>query len=110
MTPDDKFPTTHNGYDALLPRDIAVLESAVQSALESFERLTAHFTKLTAIARFALHIEMREEDRRYVLQAMKELSEQGEEDLQRRHDALRLTASRYWLARYGGEANRKARH
>lgn len=110
MTPDDKIPTAHNARDAMLPRDIAVLESAVQSALESFERLAAHFTKLSAIARFALHAEMGDGDRRYVLQAMHELSEQGEDDLQRRHDALRLTASRYWLARYGGEANPSARH
>ncbi|MDN7430399.1 hypothetical protein CFB89_07710 [Burkholderia sp. AU16741] len=73
----------------------SIPKCAVQGALESFERLMAHFTKLTAIARFALHAEMRDEDRRYVLQAMHELSEQGEEDLQRRHEALRLTASRY---------------
>ncbi len=109
MTPDDKFPTAHSACDATLPRDIAVLETAVQSALESFERFAGHFAKLTAIARFALHVEMGEEDGRYVLQAMRELSEQGAEDLQRRHVALRLTASRYWLARYGGEANRPAR-
>ncbi|WP_186100901.1 hypothetical protein [Burkholderia gladioli] len=110
MTPDDKFPSASRAFDATLPRDIAVLETAVQSALESFEHLTGHFTKLTAIARFALQVEMGDEDRRYVLQAMRELSEQGEEDLQRRHDALRLTASRYWLARYGGEANRSVQH
>ncbi|WP_186131962.1 hypothetical protein [Burkholderia gladioli] len=110
MTPDEKFPTAHLAFDATLRRDVAVLETAVQSALESFECLTGHFTKLTAIARFALQVEMGDEDRLYVLQAMRELSEQGKEDLQRRHDALRLTASRYWIARYGGEANRSARH
>lgn len=94
----------------MLLRDIAVLESAVQSALESFHHVATHYSRLTAIARFALHVEMRDEDRRYVLQAIRELTELGEDDLQRRHDALRLTASRYWLARYGGEANGSARH
>jgi len=94
----------------MLPRDIAVLESAVQSALESFQHVATHYSRLAAIARFGAHVEMRDEDRHYVLQAIRELTELGEEDLQRRHDALRLTASRYWLARYGGETHRSARH
>ncbi|WP_423381086.1 hypothetical protein [Burkholderia sp. LMG 32019] len=110
MTPEDKFPTAPNARDPMLPRDIAVLESAVQSALESFQHVATHYSRLTAIARFALHVEMSDEDRRYVLQAIRDLTELGEEDLQRRHDTLRLTASRYWLARYGGDVQRSARH
>ncbi|WP_420211388.1 hypothetical protein ACN8ZM_28335 [Burkholderia aenigmatica] len=110
MTPEDKFPTTPHSRDPLLPRDIAVLESAVQCALESFQHVAAHYSRLTAIARFAPHVEMRDEDRRYVLQKIRELTELGEEDLQRRHDALRMAASRYWRARYGGDANRSVRH
>ncbi|WP_217483666.1 hypothetical protein, partial [Burkholderia puraquae] len=48
-----------------------------------FQHVATHYSRLTAIARFALHVEMRDEDRRYVLQAIRELTELGEEDLRR---------------------------
>ncbi|MGS0897240.1 hypothetical protein ACVBGC_32635 [Burkholderia stagnalis] len=107
MTENDKSAAILSERHANLNRDIAMLESMVKVALESLHHVSIRFARIAALARYAASAEMNDEDRLSVMKAAQELSEEAERESRDRGDKLRLTASRYWVAKYGGDSTRR---
>lgn len=104
MAQDDKSPTILSEHHAKLNRDIVVLESIVQLALESLQDFATLLSRLNTATHYAARGDVSDEDRRWVMGVVHLLGEECELDAQRRHETLRLSASRYWLTTYGGNA------